>query len=95
MDETLSVGLLLLLAICCCQVSETICIRDQPKYIKYFLSCVGPCRKEFKSCESHCQENNTCEASRKFCMGLCLKAWERCEKKCIVEAERQRITNNE
>ena len=89
------VVLLLLVVICCCQFPETRCSSWPPKYVTYFLSCLKPCSKELKSCFEHCRKNNTCEASRKFCVDLCSKAWERCEEKCYVEAERQRITNNE
>ena len=95
----LSVGrsgvvLLLLVAIICCQFPDTTCSRP-PKYIVFYIGCIQPCAKKLKSCLEHCQENNTCEASRNFCKELCWKAEQICETKCRDEAEIQRIVNNE
>ncbi|KAI0224068.1 hypothetical protein LSAT2_024903 [Lamellibrachia satsuma] len=99
MDEKFSVGrsgvvLLLLLAIFCCQIPDTTCSQP-PKFLLFYIWCIEPCANEFNSCVAHCQENNTCEASRNFCKDLCLKAANICETKCRDEAERQRIMNNE
>ena len=42
------VVLLLLLAIFGSQCQEMTCIRDQPKYITHYFSCIEPCGKEIK-----------------------------------------------
>ncbi|KAI0222249.1 hypothetical protein LSAT2_026505 [Lamellibrachia satsuma] len=98
MDEKFSVGrsgvvLLLLLAIFCFQFPETTC-SGPPKHLAYYISCIEPCNDKLQSCNAHCQENNTCEASRKFCRDLCLKVWESCTKKCYEKAEKIRLTDN-
>ena len=95
----LSVGrsgvvLLLLLAIFFCQFPDTTCYRP-PKHMLFYIWCIDPCANKLKSCIEHCQENNTCEASRNFCKDLCLKAANICQTKCRDEAERQRIMNYE
>ena len=86
------VVLLMLVAIFCSQFPVTTCSRP-PKHLLYYVSCMEPCSKELKRCVARCRENNTCEASRKFCSILCLKAWESCIKKCREEAGIIRLTD--
>ncbi|KAI0227581.1 hypothetical protein LSAT2_021946 [Lamellibrachia satsuma] len=85
MDVKLSIGrsgvvLLLLVAIFCCQ-SPVTTAADLVRY----MQCMSACTKDAKDCMHHCDENNTCAASRKFCKKLCFSRNMLCEMRCFEE----------